>query len=139
MANLKYVDAKAREEADKKHPKNENVNLNNTYRVVNMPAPSAGHHGVNKTYCDTNSGKDPGGGAGSLFGALFGAIAGAISGALTQLTTQGLAAGFGTIAAQGAAAFGGFLSNGLFNGGMRVGSTSALEGLKQNNPIPNES
>ncbi len=79
-----------------------------------MPDPTASHHGVNKSYCDSNSGKDTGGSGGSFFGAVFGAIAGGITGALTSLATQGIANGFGSIASAGAAAFGAFSSSGLF-------------------------
>lgn len=87
MANLKYVDNKAQEEANKKHSKTADVDLNSTYKVINMPDPTANHHGVNKSYCDSNSGKDTGGSGGNLFSTIFGAIAGGIAGALTSMAT----------------------------------------------------
>ncbi len=48
LANLKYVDNKAEDEAKKKHSKTEDVDLDSTYYVKNMPDPTAYHHGVNK-------------------------------------------------------------------------------------------
>lgn len=113
LANLKYVDNKSKEEADKKHSKTEDVDLTSTYKVINMPDPTASHHGVNKSYCDANSGKDTGG-SGNIFSTIFGAIAGAISGALASMATQGIATAFGSVASAGAAAFGSFASSGLF-------------------------
>lgn len=103
-----------------------------------MPDPTASHHGVNKSYCDSNSGKDTGGTGGNIFSTLFGALAGAAAGALTSLTTQGIGSALGSIASSGAAAFGSFASSGLFQGGIRTGSSGNLEGLKANNPISNE-
>jgi hypothetical protein len=52
-----------------------------------MPDPTASHHGVNKSYCDSNSGKDTDGTGGNIFSTLFGAIAGAVSGTLASLAT----------------------------------------------------
>ena len=83
---MKYVDNKAKEEADKKHSKTEDVDLDDTYKVINMPDPTAGHHGVNKSYCDSNSSKDPSG-TGNFFSTLFGAIAGGITGAISSFAT----------------------------------------------------
>jgi hypothetical protein len=51
-----------------------------------MPDPTASHHGVNKSYCDSNSGKQTEGG-GNFFSALFGAIAGGVAGAITSFAT----------------------------------------------------
>lgn len=136
MANLKYADEKAAEEAKKRHSKTENVDLQDTYKVINHPNPTSSGDCVNKSYCDSNSGKDTGGG--NFFSTLFGAIAGGITGAITSFTTQGLGTAFGSASSAGAAAFGSFLSSGLFNGGIRTGSSANLEGLKNNNPIPNE-
>jgi hypothetical protein len=39
IANLKYVNNKAEEEAKKRHSKTEDVDLTNTYKVINMPNP----------------------------------------------------------------------------------------------------
>ena len=87
LANLKYVDNKVAEEVKKRHSKTEDVDLTDTYKVINMPNPTATHHGVNKSYCDSNSGKDTGGTGGNIFSTLFGAIAGAAAGALASLAT----------------------------------------------------
>ena len=102
-----------------------------------MPNPTASHHGVNKSYCDSNSGKDTGGTGGNIFSTIFGAIAGAAAGALTSLATQGIGSALGSVANAGVAALGSFAGN-LFNGGMRVGSTADLNNMKANNPIQNE-
>jgi hypothetical protein len=133
VANLKFC----RDEANKKHSKTADVDLNNTYKVINMPNPSANHHGVNKSYCDSNSGKDTGGTGGNIFSTLFGAIAGAVAGTLTSLSTQGIGSALGTLANAGVSAMGSFAGN-LFNGGMRVGSTADLNNMKLTNPISNE-
>lgn len=90
VANLKYVDAKAEEEAKKRHSKTEDVDLTNTHKVVNMPNPSASHHGVNKSYCDSNSGKDTEGGGSflsTIFGAIAGGLAGGIAGGLASMAS----------------------------------------------------
>lgn len=103
-----------------------------------MIDPSSAKDAVTKSYCDSNSGKDTGGTGGTIFSTIFGALAGAVAGALTSLATQGLGSALGSVASAGAAAFGSFASSGLFNGGIRTGSSANLEGLKANNPIPNE-
>ncbi len=72
-----------------------------------------------------------------ILGFLGGLAGGTLSGLLTSLTSQGLASGLGSLFNSGAAAFGSFAGN-LFNGGMRVGSTADLNGIKANNPIVNE-
>jgi len=100
--------------------KNNDLNLEYTYRVLELPDPTDNYEAVHKKYCDDNSGKTTGGG--NLFSTIFGAIAGGVAGALTSFATQGIATGFGSIASAGASAFGSFLSSGLFQGGMRVGS-----------------
>jgi hypothetical protein len=50
-----------------------------------MPNPTSNDHGVNKSYCDSNSGKDPSGG--NIFSTIFGAIAGGIAGGLVSMAT----------------------------------------------------
>jgi len=52
-----------------------------------MPDPTASHHGVNKSYCDANSGKDSDGGSGNIFAGIFGGIFGAVAGTLASLAT----------------------------------------------------
>ena len=74
------------------------MDLDNTYYVKNTPTPSAGHHCVNKDYCDSNSGKNPGGGTGGVLGFLGGIIGGAISGFISSLYAQGIGGALGTIA-----------------------------------------
>jgi hypothetical protein len=61
--------------------------MNNTYKVINHPNPSASGDCVNKSYCDSNSGKDTVGTGGNLFSTIFGAIAGGVTGALTSMAT----------------------------------------------------
>jgi hypothetical protein len=117
--------------------KGNDLNLEFTSRVLELPDPTDPYEAVHKKYCDDNSGKQTEGG-GNFFSAIFGAIAGGLAGALSSFATQGLATGFGSLASAGASAFGSFLGSGLFQGGMRVGSQSNLEGLKADNPIPNE-
>lgn len=122
---------------DKCRLKNNDLNLEYTYRVLELPDPTDQYEAVHKKYCDDNSGKT-GGGGGNFFSTLFGAIAGGVAGALTSFASQGLVSGFGSLISGGASAFGSFLGSGLFQGGMRVGSQADLEGLKANNPIANE-
>jgi hypothetical protein len=117
--------------------KGNDLNLEFTSRVLELPDPTDNFEAVHKKYCDDNSGKQTEGG-GNFFSAIFGAIAGGLAGALSSFATQGLATGFGSLASAGASAFGSFLGSGLFQGGMRVGSQANLEGLKADNPIPNE-
>lgn len=88
-----------------------------------MPDPSSSHHGVNKSYCDSNSGKDTGGTGGTIFGAIFGAIAGAISGSLTSLASQGITSTLGSLAGSGLAALGS-LAGSSFSSGIRTGSSA---------------
>ena len=106
-------------------------------RILEFPDPTDPYEAVHKKYCDDNSGKDTGSG-GNIFSTIFGAIFGGVAGALTSLITQGIGSAIGSVANAGAAALGSFASSGLFQGGMRVGSAADLEGLKANNPIPNE-
>ena len=117
--------------------KNSDINLQNNYRVTNSLDPSAAQDCVTKNYCDQNrSVKDQPTNV-NVLGFLGGLLGGSITGLLTALTSQGLASGVGSLFNSGAAAFGSFAGN-LFNGGMRVGSTADLNGLKSNNPIVNE-
>lgn len=124
--------------AEKCRLKNNDINLEYTYRLLELPDPSDNYEAVHKKYCDDNSGKTGGGSGGNLFTTIFGAIAGGVAGALTSFASQGLVSGFGSLISGGASAFGSFVGSGLFQGGIRVGSQADLEGLKANNPIPNE-
>jgi hypothetical protein len=72
-----------------------------------------------------------------ILGFLGGLLGGSVTGLLTSLTSQGLASGLGSLFNSGASAFGSFLGH-SFNGGMRIGSTADLNGIKANNPISNE-
>jgi hypothetical protein len=72
-----------------------------------------------------------------VLGFLGGLLGGSLTGLLSSLTSQGLASGLGSLINGGAAAFGSFIGN-TFNGGMRVGSSADLEGIKPGNPIVNE-
>lgn len=112
VANLKYVDDKAASEANKKHSKTEDIELDSTYRIQHLIEPVENHHAVNKGYCDGNSGKGDGGASG-FWGFLGGLLGGALSGMLTSLAMQGITSSFGNLAGQGAAAFGSFLNGAM--------------------------
>lgn len=117
--------------------KNNDLNLEYTYRVLELPDPSDQYECVHKKYCDENSGKQTGGGSGNIFAGIFGGIFGAVAGTLASLATQGIGSVIGSLTGTGAAALGSFAGS-LFNGGMRVGSAADLDRIKTNNPIPNE-
>jgi len=70
-------------------------------------------------------------------GFLGGLLGGSVSGILTALGAQKILTALGGIG--GMSAFGAFLSNGLFNGGLRVGSGADFNAMKSVNSIPNES
>jgi hypothetical protein len=116
--------------------KNNDLNMEFTSRILELPDPTDDYEAVHKHYCDENSGKNEGGG--NFFSTLFGAIAGGLAGALASFATQAIGSGFGSVISAGASAFGSFLGSGLFQGGMRVGSQANLDALKANNPIPDE-
>jgi hypothetical protein len=82
---LKYVDETVAGEVEKRHSKTEDVDMQDTYKVINHPDPTSSGDCVNKAYCDSNSGKNEGGG--NFFSTLFGAIAGGLAGALSSFAT----------------------------------------------------
>jgi hypothetical protein len=85
-----------------------------------MPNPTANNHGVNKSYCDSNSGKSDG--LGGLLG-FIGGIIGGVGSALGTLAATGITSTFGNLAGAGLAAVGS-IASGILNSGMRVGSAS---------------
>lgn len=119
--------------------KNNDINLEEVSRVLGGKTPTDEKEMVIKSYCDSNSGKDTGSG-GNFFSGLFGAIAGFIGGVVGgfvgAFAAQGLGSAVGSVASAGAAAVGAFTASGLFQGGVRTGSSANLEGMKANNPIP---
>jgi hypothetical protein len=98
------------------------VDLTNTYRVINMPRPSASHHGVNRSYCDSNSGKSDDPSLTGLVGFIGGLLGGAAS-ALGTLAASGITSTFGNLGGLGLAALGS-IASGVMNAGMRVGSAA---------------
>ena len=113
--NVGYMREKAR-------LKGQDVDLESEQRVINMPNPSVSHHGVNKTYCDSNSGKSDDPSLTGLVGFIGGLLGGAAS-ALATLSATGVTSTFGNLAASGLVALGS-IANGVLNTGMRVGSAA---------------
>jgi hypothetical protein len=108
---------------DKCRLKYNDIVMDNTYRVRELPEPTENDEAVTKNYCDGNSGKQNTGTGGSVWSFLGGVAGGAISGALTTLAGKGIAQTFATLAGSGLTAIGSLAGNAL-GSGMRVGSSA---------------
>ncbi len=123
---------------DKCRLKFNDIVMDNTYRVRELPEPTENSEAVTKNYCDGNSGKQNTGTGGSVWSFLGGVAGGAISGTLSALAGKGISQMFGTLTGTGLSAIGSLAGNAL-GSGMRVGSgadwanakPSQSEGMQQ--------
>ncbi len=75
---------------DKCRLKFNDIVMDNTYRVRELPEPTENDEAVTKNYCDGNSGKKTGGDGSGVWSFLGGVASGAISGALSSLAGKGI-------------------------------------------------